>query len=187
MVYNTKGESFLGIKNRYKIIILIDTREKRNELIIDSFEKQNIEYEYFQGGLLYGDYSAKVVFEDGKEVSLYRDIVIERKRELTELSNTLTQGQRRFINELERAKFDRASVKLLIVDGDYYRNILEHNYRTKLEPDMFLKLLFKFQHEYHYDIVGLDERLSASYIYRNIKAYVEDNIDSLRRIAVKGA
>lgn len=43
-----------SIKNRYKIVILIDTREKRNELIIDAFEKQNIEYEYVKGGLLYG-------------------------------------------------------------------------------------------------------------------------------------
>ena len=158
-----------SIKNRYKIVILIDTREKRNELIIDAFEKQNIEYEYVKGGLLYGDYSAKIVFEDDKEVSLCRDLVIERKRELTELSNTLTQGQRRFINELDRARFDRAEFKLLIEDGDYYRNILEHNYRTKLDPDMFLKLLFKFQYIYGYDIVGLDERLSASYIYRKVE------------------
>lgn len=176
----------MSIRDRYKIIVLIDTREKRNELIIDAFEKQNIEYKYANGGLLYGDYSAKVVFEDGKEVSLHRDLVIERKRELTELSNTLTQGQKRFIRELDRARFDRATVKLLIEDDNYYKNILEHNYRTKLEPDMFIKLLFKFQHMYGYDIVGLDKRLSASYIYRNIKAYVEDNIDNLRKVACKG-
>lgn len=175
----------MSIKDRYKIIILIDTREKRNELIIDAFNKQNIEYEYVAGGLLYGDYTAKVVFEDDKIVSLHRDLVIERKRELTELSNTLTQGQRRFINELERARFDRANVKLLIEDEDYYRNILRHNYRTKLEPDIFFKLLFKFQHSYGFDIVAIDEKLSASYIYRNIKAYVEDNIDNIRKIACK--
>lgn len=178
-------EVYVSIINRYKIVILIDTREKRNELIIEAFEKQGIEYEYVKGGLLYGDYSAKVVFEDDKEVSLHRDLVIERKRELTELSNTLTQGQRRFINELDRARFDRADFKLLIEDDDYYRNILEHNYRTQLKPDDFLKLLFKFQHQYGYDIVGINEKLSASYIYRNIKAYVEDNKYNLRKIACK--
>lgn len=175
----------MSIRDRYKIIILIDTREKRNELIIDAFKKQGIEYQYVKGGLLYGDYSAKVVFEDDKVVSLHRDLVIERKRELTELSNTLTQGQKRFINELNRAKFDRASVKLLIEDEDYYKNILKHNYRTKLEPDAFFKLLYKFQHQYGFDIVAINEKLSASYIYRNIKAYVEDNIDNIRKIACK--
>ena len=175
----------MSVYNDYKIIVLIDTREKRNELIIDAFNKQNIEYEYAIGGLLYGDYSAKVVFKDGKEFSLHRDLAIERKRELTELSNTLTQGQRRFINELERARFDRANIKLLIEDEDYYRNILRHNYRTQLEPDAFFKLLFKFQHQYNFDIVAIDEKLSASYIYRNIKAYVEDNIDNIRKLACK--
>lgn len=161
--------------------IYIDSREKRNEKIIEAFEKRGIFYKIKK--LDFGDYSGLVRFSNGKRISLETVVFYERKRELTELSNTLCQGERRFINELELANTFVDHKKLIIEDIDYYRNILNHNYRTKLPPDVFLKKLYYYQNKYKFEIVALDGELTASYIYRNMIQVVEDKKDFLLNFA----
>lgn len=165
----------------YKINIVIDTREKRNELIIDALEKQGIGYCLKK--LDFGDYSAEVWFSDSKWVSLKNDLCFERKRELTELSNTIWQGVDRFKREMELASRYTKHKKLIIEDSNYYANILRHNYRTKLPPDLFLDRLYSLQNKYNFEIIGIDGALTASYIYRNIKQYVSENIEELYKKA----
>lgn len=165
----------------YKLRIIIDTREKRNELITEAFDRNNIEY--YSEKLDYGDYSGEVVFSDGKKASLRSRVFYERKRELTELSNTIWQGIDRFHRELSLAYLYVDHKKLIIEDSNYYRHILEHDYRTKLPPNVFIDRLFELQNKYKFDIVGVDGELTGSYIYRNMKKYVEDNIDRLYEMA----
>lgn len=165
----------------YKINIVIDTREKRNELITEALDKQGISYS--KKKLHFGDYSAQVWFEDSKWVSLENHLCLERKRELTELSNTIWQGVDRFRREFELASRYTKHKKLIIEDSNYYENILKHNYRTQLPPDVFLNRLYSLQDEFDFEIVSLDGTLTASYIYRYIKRYVDDNIEELYKKA----
>ena len=165
----------------YKINIVIDTREKRNELITEALDKQGIEYVYKK--LDFGDYSADITFSDNKRISLKNRLCFERKRELTELSNTVWQGVDRFKNEFELASRYTKHKKLIIEDSNYYENILKHNYRTQLPPSIFLDRLYELQNDYNFEIVALDGKLTASYIYRYITKYVKDNIEELYKKA----
>lgn len=161
----------------FKLKIIIDTREKRNELIVKALEKNKIEY--IKRKLDFGDYSGEVIFQDGKTISLETFVFYERKRELTELSNTIWQGVDRFKNELKLASTYTQYKKLIIEDTEYYKNILEHNYRTKLPPNKFLERLYSLQNEYKFEIVPIDATLTGSYIYRNMYQFVNDNIDKI--------
>lgn len=165
----------------YKINIVIDTREKRNELITEAFDKQGISYSYKK--LHFGDYSAQVWFSDSKWISLEKHLCFERKRELTELSNTIWQRVEHFKREFELASRYTKHKKLIIEDNNYYENILNHNYRTQLPPTVFLNRLYSLQDEFNFEIVGIDGSLTASYLYRYIKRYVDDNIEELYKNA----
>ena len=161
----------------YDLEIIIDTREKRNELITRAFDKKGIGYRSKK--LDFGDYSGIVTFQNGKKISLETFVFYERKRELTELSNTVYQGADRFKNELQLAHTYVDFKKLIIEDAEYYKNILMHNYRTKLPPDIFLERLYNFQNRYNFEIVGLDGELTGSYIYRSMMQFIESNKDRL--------
>lgn len=166
---------------KFELRIIIDTREKRNELITKALEKNKIEYKYKK--LDFGDYSGEVVFNDGKKISLETFVFYERKRELTELSNTIWQGVDRFHNELKLASTYAKHKKLIIEDSEYYKNILEHNYRTKLPPNVFLERLYSLQNTYNFEIVALDGALVGSYIYRSMCQFIKDNIEKLYFLA----
>lgn len=166
---------------KFELRLIIDTREKRNELITSALDKNKVNYRYKK--LDFGDYSGEVVFNDGKKVSLETFVFYERKRELTELSNTIWQGIDRFHKEFKLASEYTRHKKLIIEDSNYYKNILEHNYRTKLPPQVFLERLYELQNEYNFELVGIDSEYSGSYIYRNMYQYVKDNIDTLYSFA----
>ena len=167
----------------YRVELVIDSREKRNEYIIEALKRNNIDYAIRK--LDFGDYSAQIYFRDGRYTRLDRCFCFERKRELTELSNTIYQGIDRFESEMKLASIYTTHKKLIIEDIDYYKNILKHNYRTQLPPKLFLKRLYELQNKYNIEIVAVDERLTASYIYRYICMYIEDNIEQLYRKAKK--
>ena len=69
-----------AIKNN--ITILVDTREQKNQHILDFFDKKNIKYRVHK--LDYGDYSCMIPADtiNGQVNDIYfdRDIVIERNR-----------------------------------------------------------------------------------------------------------
>ena len=69
------------------MVILIDTREKVNDHILNYFNKKNIAYR--QQALEFGDYSFMLPKVDGllcNELYFHKEIVIERKNSLEELS-----------------------------------------------------------------------------------------------------
>ena len=96
----------------YKINIIIDSREKRNELITEALDKKGIAYSVKK--LHFGDYSAEVWFSNGKWISLENKLFFERKRELTELSNTIWQRVEYFRKEFELASRYTKHKKLII-------------------------------------------------------------------------
>ena len=69
------------------LVVLVDTRERQNSHILDYFTKNHIAYE--RTALNYGDYSFYIpAAAAGKDIYFHRDIVIERKASLEELSGT---------------------------------------------------------------------------------------------------
>ena len=87
------------------MIVLVDSREKKNSHILDYFKKQKITYQVEK--LEYGDYSFMIpAVAAGEDIYFHKDIIIERKASLEELSGNLAQKRQQFETEFLKAKSD---------------------------------------------------------------------------------
>jgi ERCC4-type nuclease len=109
-----------------KAVILIDSREKRNEHIVKQLNELGVLSRVQV--LRYGDYSFEL---NGK--SFEKEIVIERKNSITELCGNLGKNKTRFQNEFIRAARDKCKVILMVEDGNWER-IENHEYRSQFSP-----------------------------------------------------
>lgn len=127
-------------------VILIDTREKRNEHIIDYLDSKKIAYK--QKALKSGDYSIMIPRND--KLAIFRDIyfdekiIIERKANLNELSGNLAQERERFENEFTRSD----ALKFLLVENATISAIINHTYNTQFKPASYLASIISFQIKY---------------------------------------
>ena len=126
------------------LVILCDTREKENRHITDAFDRKKIKSLPYT--MSFGDYSvmlpASVELGILRDVYFDKDIIIERKGSLEELSGNLTHGRERFIDEMIRA---RDAKKFLLIEGATDIDIINHNYKTKYNSVTFMKALANLQ------------------------------------------
>ena len=84
------------------MVILIDTREKQNSHLIEYWDKKGILYK--KKSLDYGDYSFYVPKNEAlnipRDVYFDKEIVVERKGSLEEISGNLTKERDRLEKEL---------------------------------------------------------------------------------------
>ena len=161
--YYTKKELRQLLKS---LVVLIDTREKENSHIISYFQQQGINYK--QRALNFGDYS--FMLPENKKLGINRDIyfnsqvAVERKGSLGELSGNFAQNRAQFRNEMIRGK--EANIILLIEDS--YSNLINHNYRTGLQPKAFLGSLTSWQHRYDLNVNFIPKELAGNFIYHQL-------------------
>jgi len=146
------------------ICILIDTREKSNKWITDYFNEKSIPYK--SKALSGGDYS--FYLPKNEELSISRDmyfdkeIVIERKANLEELSNNLSKERDRFEKELSLFK---GKMFLLIECADY-SDIYLNNYDTQYNKKSFLGSLHSFTYKYNIGIMFMPKKeCSGVYLF----------------------
>ena len=156
--------------------VIIDSREKVFNHITNIWEEKGIEYHIFkkEDSMKVGDYSIAIKTPTG-EVIVFRDkIVIERKSDLSELVGNFTgakdeEGNSRIVREFIRAKEKGIKVLLLIEDLQGYNKAINGYLRedkpSKKNPKAFIAMLFTYQARYNFDIVFIDKKNSASYIY----------------------
>ncbi len=90
------------------MVVLVDSREKKNTHILDYFRKQKIAYQVEK--LEYGDYSFMVpAAVAGEDIFFHRDCVVERKASLEELSGNLTGERERFEKEFLKGQREGGS------------------------------------------------------------------------------
>ena len=154
------------MQNKIKYQVIVDTREKVNEHIVNKFIENNIDYKLEK--LNIGDYA--IVDVNG----YMPKIVIERKASLDELlqnlidRNSLDEESQcnRFHRELIKAEALGIRVILLLENSNWYSDILKHNYRSKVKPAAAKGLIVSLQAKYpNLSIVGIDKGEIASYIY----------------------
>lgn len=154
------------------IVIVIDTREKKNEHIRRVFDDKNVPY--VSKKLEYGDYSfyLKANPELGipKDLWFDKEIIIERKGSLEELSGNLTKERARFEKELALAP----SHKFLLIEDSTYRDIAKHNYDTEFNPKSFLASLHAFGFRYDMPFIFLPKTVSALFIKKTFEAYLKE-------------
>lgn len=160
------------------IVILIDTREQKNEHIVDYFTKHKIPFK--KKALSHGDYSFYLPKND--ELSIFRDIyfdneiIVERKANLNELSNNFSNERNRFEEEFAISK---AHKKYLLIENANYSDVVQGNYDTKYNKKSFIGSLHSFNHKYDLEIVFIPDCLfTPIYIYGTMQYYLRNKLKS---------
>lgn len=146
------------------MIILVDSREKQNSHILSYFDKQGIVYR--KEKLEYGDYSFYLpAAAAGEDIYFHRDIVIERKASLEELSGNLAQERERFEKEFLKAGNDGCKVYLMVEAPGGYSSVIRHEYRTEMNPAAYMASLKTWESRFGCNVQFIDRLYSGYYIY----------------------
>ena len=145
--------------------LLSDTREKKNQHVLDYFETVGIKYEIAK--LDFGDY-----------MDAYRPgIVIDRKQNIAELAKNLVGKDRdRFVRELERANAAGSKLVILVeqnryLDRDKWIHVREpadlmlwSSPHTKIRGERIFRSLSGLIHKYNISVVFCDKRTTGKKI-----------------------
>lgn len=147
--------------------LISDTREKKNQHVLDYFEAIGIKYEIAK--LDFGDY-----------MDAYRPgIVIDRKQNIAELAKNVTGKDRdRFIRELERAKAAGSKLVILVEqnrykDRDKWIHVKEpadlmlwSNPHTKIRGERVFRSVSGLIYKYDISVCFCDKRSTGKEIIR---------------------
>lgn len=146
-----------------QMVILVDSREKKNSHILEYFQKQGIPYQVCK--LEYGDYSFAVPAQAaGVDIYFHRDIVIERKASLEELSGNLAQERERFEKEFLKAGNDGCKVYLMVEAPGGYSDVIGHKYRTEFAPAAFMASLKTWESRFGCNVQFISPEYAGYYI-----------------------
>ena len=170
--------------------MIVDSREKVFNHITSEWDKNKIEYHIFkkEDSMKTGDYSIAVKTDTGQVIDFRDKIVIERKSDLSELVGNFTgakdeNGNSRIVREFIRAKEKGIKVLLLVEDLQGYNKALNGYLRedkpSKMNPKAFLGMLFTYQARYNFEIVFIDKKNSASYIYNYLYYQAREHLRNI--------
>lgn len=144
------------------LVIIVDTREQRNQHILDYFRKKNVPFKFQT--MKTGDYSAMIPANEelGLTRDLYFSAAIERKNGVDELVESI-KDRSRFENELIRST--QHPFRLIVEDLQGYEKILNGHYRSKYDPKALLGSLKTFENRYNFTTVFVSPITSGNYIY----------------------
>ena len=154
------------------MVILVDTREKQGH-VAEWFDKKKVPWK--SKALSKGDYSFMIPANEKlgipKDCYFDRDIVVERKASLEEISGNLTQHRDRFEHELSLAPKN----KVLLIENADFGDIVEGNYDTQYNRKSFLASLFTFWHRYDTPVFFMpDNKYSGIFIKLYFEYYLRN-------------
>ncbi|MBP1083486.1 ERCC4 domain-containing protein [Bacillus capparidis] len=146
------------------MIITVDTREQKNQHVLDYFRKKDVPFKFKT--MKTGDYSAMVPKNDDFGISrdMYLFAAIERKNGVDELVQSI-KDRSRFENELIRST--KHPFVLIVEDLEGYQKILNGKYRSKYDPKALLGSLKSFEVRYNFSTVFLSASTTGNYIYHH--------------------
>ncbi len=155
------------------MVILWDSREQKNNHILDVFEKNNITYQ--KKALERCDYSFYIPANDSLNIprALFfdKEIAIERKANLDELANNWTKERDRFEKEMCLAP----KTKVLLIENSNYEDIVNGNYRSQYNKKAFLATLHTFWFRYNMPVFFMpDKNTSALFIKKYFEYYLKE-------------
>lgn len=157
------------------ITIVCDTREQKNEHITKFFDSKKIAWAKKKLGA--GDYSFFVPKND--ELGIPRDlwfdkeICIERKNSLEEISSCLTESRDRLKKEFALAP----SNKVMIIENASYVDMVTGNYNTRYDSKSFWASYHSFWHEFNLPIIFIpDNRYTGVFIRGYFQYYLRDKL-----------
>lgn len=156
-----------------QIIILVDSREKKNSHILSYFKKQGISYKSEK--LDYGDYSFMIpASAAGEDIYFHRSIAIERKASLEELSGNLAQERERFEKEFLKAGNDGCKTYLMVESPGGYSDIIAHRYKTEFTPTAYMASLKTWESRFNCNVQFIDSQYSGYYIVSTFQYFARE-------------
>ena len=156
-----------------QMVVLVDTREKQNRHILDYFAKNRIAY--LRTSLEYGDYSFMIPAQAaGADLYFHRDIVIERKASLEELSGNLSRNRERFEKEFLKASNDAAKVYLMVEAPGGYSSIIQHEYKTDFAPAAFMASMKTWESRFGCNVQFINPLYSGYYIASTFQYFARE-------------
>ena len=157
------------------IVILTDTREQKNQHIRDWFDKKNIPHK--TKALSNGDYSfyvpANPDLNIDRDLFFDKEIMVERKGSLEELSSNFSQNRARF--EEEMATYP--GKKYLLIENANYQDIVTSKYDTKFSSKAYLASLHAFNHRYDLQMMFMpDPQYSGYFLYGVFTYFLRKNL-----------
>ena len=155
------------------MVILVDTREKANEHILSVFDKNKISYK--KRALERCDYSFYIPANDELNIprDLYfdKEVAIERKASLEEISNNFTKERDRFEKEMALAP----KTKVLLLENSSYEDICNGNYKSQYNKKSFLATFHTFWFRYDLPFFFMpDKTKSAIFIRKYFEYYLKE-------------
>lgn len=147
--------------------LISDTREKKNQHVLDYFETVGIKYEIAK--LDFGDY-----------MDVYRPgLVIDRKQNIAELAkNVVGKDRDRFVRELERAQAAGSKMVILVEQNKYKDRdrwisvkepadlMLWSSPHTKIRGERVFRSVSSLIHKYGISVRFCDKRSTGKEIIR---------------------
>jgi ERCC4-type nuclease len=154
----TDGEIAKVLKD---IVIIADTRERKNKHILDYFDKNKIKY--IVRKLDSADYS--FMLPNYTNLHLDEAILVEKKNSLTEIAGNFTSGRKRFTNE-----FDRAMPKdiHIVIEDATWKKVVNGSYRSQLPPKSMMASIMTWNARFRCPIWFVGKSESPMVIYNII-------------------
>ena len=141
-----------------EMIVVVDTREQKNQHILDYFEENNIQY--ICEKLDSGDYSFDIVGYP----ELSRKYCIEKKNGIDEICNNFTKKREQFKNEFDRAKENNVTMDI-VIENTTWKKIYGGKYRSNMLPQALSASIFAFARKYKMNFWFVDKSESPRLIY----------------------
>ncbi len=151
------------------IVIIIDTREKKNKHILSYFDHNNIKYK--SETLYSGDYS--FYLPNYSHLGIDRSVLIEKKNSLDEISTNLTSKRTQFADEFSRTKGEHLH---LVIENATFKKINNGSWRSKMTPQAMWAGLLTFSIRYNLKVwfTGVDE--SPKVLYNIIRYEIYEKL-----------
>ena len=155
------------------LTVLVDTREKDNRHILDYFTKKNIPFK--KKALSQGDYSFYIPKNDSLSITrdyyFDKEVCIERKGSLEEVSSNLSQQRDRFEKELSIYKGNM----ILLIENANYSDIIDGKYKTQYNKKSFWASLHSFWFRYKIPFEFMPNRDYSGVFIRGMFTYYLKN------------
>lgn len=123
------------------MVILVDSREKKNQHILDYFKSTGIKYRIEK--LDTADYSFEL--PNYPELKCDRMFLVEKKNSIDEIVGNFTKDRERFVREFER--IDEEHIHL-VIENTTWKKILCGSYRSSFLPKSLMASILSFSIKY---------------------------------------
>lgn len=156
------------------IVILTDSREQRNEHILEYFNSKSIAYKENKQDS--GDYSVMLPKNEIFHRDIYFPVAVERKNSVDELAQTIKE-RTRFENELIRGQ--KLKFLLMVEDPNGYENLILGKYQSQFEPKALLGSLKSFEARYGFSTIFIPKKAAGNYLYYHFYYYVRNYLKGM--------